>query len=901
MYNLFQLKEKGAEFRRRFSEVDFVGEIEITEIELNILCSSLWKSIDRIYCDPDLRALLTTVVVNLAYYTREECDSESFRWLVLKKLSNSSIEDHGLWAEYVGLPTLRTLEEHFQVRDIPGRAYRFVRPIMQQAGVPYSTIPQFVNFFLQLERQYGIPFSFQVYERFRANHQVQSHTLANFLNSEAGYHYCKEIGRIYKNIQNQFLTRSEIDELPPRIRETVKALCQNLVSDHSSRSEIVSISLPQLALDKEQLQLKLLFPFDEFHSPVTYHLEEGGIVCHSSYLLSPEELQCDKITGYATFDNIKEKWEIKIWQPEIEPWAVFSPTSGAFIQSNGSIPPGEYLVVISDKYNLLNISDECNLLNIYENCGFFYYPCNTAFRVFRAELKTGFEIPEINFKVGTGSRIAPPQLRFSSSEKTVPYGANIFIGKLPSIIIDDWNENARENYFLLLNKGNQTIRISDDQIINSVVNYPFEAPVQARLRVEPKSKTAREFRQSMLSFTLLPDDFSFSWENLLYEKSDTPEFQIAPADKIEIYKNTSSINADEPGKYRVQPGIDLFELHLKYADSTCFSLTVPIYRLSITSPLIENNLLWQEKLTQRAEINLTLSPNERGQNIELGLVTRKETFKKICDTKPVSKNFSLLLTTDEVRDALSDCGIPIGILAVKTRSSRTLKSDVVYVNEALITSHAFDIDEEEFSEWLDYLPSDLGESIKNKRRAHLLGDVQSKDLETSVPEIVEEWLTDTQQNFVVVKNSVRDFCRNCRNKHWQKAAETEVGSTVEGKIMIESVKLYNDSLEALGDNNQSKYIRCLESSYRSLKKITGSCGIVPQIASFIRLMCCLRLGEIEYAEEELPLLDGDYWLGIKSLLKHKFPGQAFEPVTTTEVFKLDDVVIHNQDLEFLNS
>ena len=111
--------------------------------------------------------------VNLAYYTREDCSSDSFRSFVLRRLSNSAVsEDTSLWGDYIGFPTLQTLVEHFDAEDIPGRPYRYVRPIMQQAGVPFSTINQFVNFFLQLAQQYGVPFSFQDYKRFRANHQV---------------------------------------------------------------------------------------------------------------------------------------------------------------------------------------------------------------------------------------------------------------------------------------------------------------------------------------------------------------------------------------------------------------------------------------------------------------------------------------------------------------------------------------------------------------------------------------------------------------------------------------------------------------------------------------------------------------------------------------------------------
>src|SRR5205085_7957360 len=110
-------------------------------------------------------------------------------------------------------------------------------------------------------------------------------------------------------------------------------------------------------------------------------------------------------------------------------------------------------------------------------------------------------------------------------------------------------------------------------------------------------------------------------------------------------------------------------------NAVSFPLYIPIYRFTIQGDSIEDGKLWQEKLSARSELLMNVSPNERKQNIEIG-VTNGYGYRKICDTKPVPTNMSLVLSTDEIRDAFADSGVPAGIVTAKTRSSRTVASNV---------------------------------------------------------------------------------------------------------------------------------------------------------------------------------------------------------------------------------
>lgn len=223
MSNLNNLKILGNEYRQKFDDIDFVGEIEISEEELGEMCDLLWKNLHYIKYDENLRALLTVATVNLAFYTREDYNSNSFRWLVVHKFSNTYKEDVQLWQEEFGSPIIQTLKKHFQSEDRPG-PHRYVRPILEQAGVPVSSINQFAQFFEQLFSNYGYFFSYQNFQALNNNRQVNSSILNNFLATETGFKYCQEIGRILKNISNNLLTKDEIEELPIRFKETIREI-----------------------------------------------------------------------------------------------------------------------------------------------------------------------------------------------------------------------------------------------------------------------------------------------------------------------------------------------------------------------------------------------------------------------------------------------------------------------------------------------------------------------------------------------------------------------------------------------------------------------------------------------------------------------------------------------------
>ena len=223
---------------------------------------------------------------------------------------------------------------------------------------------------------------------------------------------------------------------------------------------------------------------------------------------------------------------------------------------------------------------------------------------------------------------------------------------------------------------------------------------------------------------------------------------------------------------------------------------------------------------------------------------------------------------------------------------------IVYANEELIKRRAFDEDAK-FNEWSEILPEDLRLSLEEKRKIHLIGKTQNEKLPDSVPDLIKDWLDDPRQDFQVIRRSIRDWSDYCRNQHWQKAMQTDIGSEPEGKILIEAVKTYHDALQALDNNNLRKYNLFLESSYHKLKLVNSTEGLISQIAIFLRFICCLRLKEFDVATQESNLFE-DSWNGIIFQLKNKFLNNTSKRINHEETFAIDEILFHKKDLELFD-
>lgn len=891
MINLKKLKSIGSEYRKSLGEVDFAGEIEISEESLDELCNSLRENLHFIKHDENLQALLSVVTVNLAYYTREDYNSNSFRWLVLQKLSNSPKKDNKLWEEQFGFPIFRTLQKYFHIENKVG-PHRYVRPILEQAGVPVSSINQFLQFFEQLFSKYGYFFSYQNFQDFHNNRKVNSSILNKFLATETGFKYCQEIGRILKNISNNLFTEVEIEELPIRFRETIKEIRKRIGNKSSTDlNKTTRLTIPNLALDRETRRLKLLFSEQAISSSeIRYETKFGDKIYQSSYLLTKDEILDSKFEGVSYQNTKRETWEIPIWKPEQDSWAIFNLSSGIFIRSSGTIEPGEYILVFPDGLQISSLEDY----------GYLDYQSHHLFKVAHVNLSSEDSIPEIDLIV-SGSGESTPQLKISDSYGNLRFSTNVFVGNVPPIEIVNWNSNFEQNYLVIIEEDEKISRLPKEFINNERLTLERDLPAQIQLKIEPKGKARRGFQMSELPLTILPKEFKLEWQQLLFAKEARPTVSITPADKIELVHQNDSVEEMNDGQLQVNPDVSFLELRLKYKPKVSFSLSIPVYRLDLQSDILISGILWQEALDEDSSFSLSFSPNERKQNTELGILVKGE-FIKIYDTKTVPNDLQLKISNYEIKDAFEDCKIVSGLIAVKTYGGRIVCSDIQYINDSLAAKKSDEDTDEEFDSWISTLPKHLRTELEERRKRHIFIEYESRVTPVQgIPKGLDDRLRNHKPSFNKIRQPLRVFSEACRNQKWQTAGKTKIGSNSDNvRRVTDAVRVYHTGIEALNQGRKRKYLRCVEGTYHSLNRITQDDHktILGEVAVFLKILCCIRLDEIELANELSNLLS-NYWKNIIKLIDGKIGNERQQDEVSGELFIFKDVLLHEEDLDFI--
>jgi hypothetical protein len=172
----------------RNRQIEFAGEIQVDKAELDKLCQDLRR--DQSHSSgEEFYSLLTVVVVNLAYYS-----PDSLREYILTKVVGQQAQ--GLLDSFVGAPVEQLLKRYFGIepREWP---YRYVTLIKQQSGIPASAENQFVSSFCALLRWHGYDFSEAGYQKFLNG--VSSATLDDFLQSDIGRRFCRDLARMLHN------------------------------------------------------------------------------------------------------------------------------------------------------------------------------------------------------------------------------------------------------------------------------------------------------------------------------------------------------------------------------------------------------------------------------------------------------------------------------------------------------------------------------------------------------------------------------------------------------------------------------------------------------------------------------------------------------------------------------
>lgn len=870
------IKSKGREYRALFPDVDFIGEIDVAEEELNELSRHLWNFAESKTNDRDFGAALTVFVVNLAYFNRTSIESNSFRWYVLRTLSGRDVEDVKLWQDAIGSVTERVLKEHFNISPVPG-PHRYVRPLLQQAGIPLSLHNQFAEFFFHLYRAGGLSFSSQDYRKYAESGYVHSPILSAFLSTEFGFRYCVEVGRFVGLIRGGIINAQEIENLPHRFREAVRT-CANKIEGEPVVRKTSDAAEPRMRIDAERNRLMLSFPVDGISKQRIRHYLESGEECRQSEtVIEPGYFQDGLISGHSMTNGRRVSWQIDAWNPDRGHWAVFSSSTGVLEQYEGSVAPGEYLIAIDSRFEPTGIIEDLSYLN---------YPATTAFKIYRANLEAGFCVPEIGLEV-SNHKSSVPRITIAGDNR-LEYGINCFVGKPPSVVIENWRtESARE--FLVHGAINGTaMRFDDYMSTGGSIRIETAPPAHVEINVEPKTRTRRAVLNQKVSFVLIPDGLSCRWENRLYEALDQPKFDIVGSDDLIVETSSGAQSSALP--VIAEPNSASMSLELRVKNGPRFAVYVPIYRFSVSGELLDGDILNHDSLYSEGSITLSLSPRERGRSVEFGLLTPTG-FHSVIETGKTPRIYSIDLTAKSVRDGFEDCGLPGGILAVRLPDRSVVRSKGWYVNRKLLDELPLSVTDPE--SWSDFLPESEIEAIRRVRAKFLHG-------RNDRPEEKEDVAAhDPQTTLVASRQIIREWAKHCLKGHFQRAgADTIFGSSDEGRKLTEAVRTYRDGLAKLKGQNEVAFRNFLETAYRMLDEIAGVNGLIPQTATYLRFLCCLRLGQVELAADEVQNLDHS-WQGVLSDIASGSKAAPVGDAAGDRLLRLADVKLDESDEAWL--
>jgi hypothetical protein len=606
----------------------------------------------------------------------------------------------------VGEPILRLLKEHFHVEDIAG-PYRYVRPIMQQAGVPAKLDRRFAQFVVRLLRLYGHGFSDTDYKACCIEFEGQLSTGEKFLNSSKGRQYCRDIVRIVRNVEEGILTPQQVNSLSFRLRTKVRAVLQTLGDSPQTTARVASFPPPRLILDRDNLRLVVEFSPEGLSG--AYQWSDSAKIRAARYVLKEGDF-IGKLRGNIIQPHGKtETWEVEPWRPSPTTWAAFRESDGSLLETSGVLQPGRYILALPYPHA---VPDE----HVIEECGELYLPGreDVLVRIFDCELPSCFSLDALNLSVSGVASVSAPVLRFGETLKPLLHTASVFVRELPEIIIEGWTPEFANSYMLVWDSGARRGVVPESLYSGKgIFRLPVEAPSQGRIHIEPKGRTPRGFAETALDYVLLPDA-KIDWPTGLHERTARVPIRIQPAGKFAVEWQQRSVEHVGASAWEVPPRLDFVNGQVNYAGAVSFHIAGPVYRFDIRGEAITDGVLWDEGLKRRSRLYLSLSAAECGGSIELGLISPKG-FAKMIELGPIPRSRSLVVSTDDVRDAFDHRGLPAGRIAVRVGGQRVVPSDIVFLHERLILECLFEGDDCEFSNWCGQMPDDLQHAVRNVR------------------------------------------------------------------------------------------------------------------------------------------------------------------------------------------
>lgn len=331
------------EWKKLASDLDFLGEIALSQPELDGLLISIGRFHRRVD-EPLLAFVLSVAAVNWAFWRGvDEEESRSF----IKSFMQHSVgyNDSKEWDSVWG-PAIETTICQWSKQQPRVGAYRYVGLILRHAGVPYAKIPKFAALLKELDRDIGwanIPSTRDSRIRDQIATYFGTGIVGEHLSSEAGLAYLRSL------CADLMLLRSRDSHTPSDLPGYRPGLLSALLEHLSLGARVPlppSFPMPYVVFGAVDGRLELVFDERLIRRKEQIYCEQiGGRLFDSRLDLGPGGVEPSSTFSGRFPDG--RPWAIKGWKyTEPNAWALFR-VDGRLVTTHSHSDPvavGEYLL-----------------------------------------------------------------------------------------------------------------------------------------------------------------------------------------------------------------------------------------------------------------------------------------------------------------------------------------------------------------------------------------------------------------------------------------------------------------------------------------------------------------------------------------------------------------------------
>jgi hypothetical protein len=595
------VKQAGKEYLARIEAEKplFLGELQVTDDELTELFRRIRQcaSIDR--CD-EMRASLAVAAVHAAVHASE--DENSYVTVFFRYLGEE--EDATQWNEEYGPVILRFLVDHFEEVERAG-AFRFVRPILNHAGISYRVLPAFAKFISKLRDEAGPGYTRLDYARILKG--VSSKFARNFLQVGPGYDFTREAMQTWERIERGIISIQDCNELPGYRRGFWPDLLECLNEQGSHIKGEGWLPPPTEHLDCDNRRLVLKFP--EIGVVKRVYTLNGQTVQFSIEPLSHARTLNGTIVQRS---GAVYNWQLQPWRPGDGDWALFRKSDGAMVAApqpgdHSTVAPGDYYLLAADGTSVPDdlIQEEGPYLDWNDRSGVV-----SLYRIWSVHLRPGKEWNDLDLQT-SGSSV--PTLDFERGKGAfLSAGVNVFQGFLPMIRVGNWSSEAAQRYAVLIDFGSGPRNIGE-RVRDGSIKVDSPVPCRGKVWIEPKGRIRHSIASlPSVEFAVLTSQFRWQKPEQMFSNSDQIPIRFESNQQFEVIWDSPVVVVDRTS-WRVKPPSRVAEGTLRLGHIEIpFSFRLPRCGVSMPRQPQGPFTLWVERVDEYDSLLIEALPGREG-------------------------------------------------------------------------------------------------------------------------------------------------------------------------------------------------------------------------------------------------------------------------------------------------